>query len=82
MSAVDVVATLGAFLVIVVGVAMLHLFKDVEVGALILFSFPLFFYERLFLFKFSGLADARIISHRHVRLQTRKCKIKMIGVLE
>uniref|UniRef100_A0A3B5AVK6 Magnesium transporter NIPA2-like n=1 Tax=Stegastes partitus TaxID=144197 RepID=A0A3B5AVK6_9TELE len=33
MSAVDVVATLGAFLVIVVGVAMLHLFRDLQVGA-------------------------------------------------
>ncbi|KAK0134655.1 Magnesium transporter NIPA4 [Merluccius polli] len=30
MGGVDIVATLGAFLVIVVGVAMLHLFKDVE----------------------------------------------------
>ncbi|CAL8265504.1 unnamed protein product [Merluccius merluccius] len=32
MGGVDIVATLGAFLVIVVGVAMLHLFKDVEVS--------------------------------------------------
>ncbi|KAM3850023.1 magnesium transporter NIPA4 [Diretmus argenteus] len=31
MEAVDIVATLGAFLVIVVGVAMLHLFKDLQV---------------------------------------------------
>ncbi|XP_047462112.1 magnesium transporter NIPA4 isoform X2 [Mugil cephalus] len=30
MSAVDVVTTLGAFLVIVVGVAMLHLFRDLQ----------------------------------------------------
>lgn len=33
MAAVDVVTTLGAFLVIVVGVAMLHLFKELQVGA-------------------------------------------------
>ena len=32
MSAVDVVTALGAFLVIVVGVAMLHLFRDLQVG--------------------------------------------------
>ncbi|XP_056450467.1 magnesium transporter NIPA4 [Gadus chalcogrammus] len=32
MAGVDVAATLGAFLVIVVGVAMLHLFKDVEIS--------------------------------------------------
>ncbi|XP_029030274.1 magnesium transporter NIPA4 isoform X2 [Betta splendens] len=31
MAAVDVVTTLGAFLVIVVGVAMLHLFKELQV---------------------------------------------------
>uniref|UniRef100_A0A3P8S2P9 NIPA like domain containing 4 n=1 Tax=Amphiprion percula TaxID=161767 RepID=A0A3P8S2P9_AMPPE len=31
MSAVDVVSTLGAFLVIMVGVAMLHLFRDLQV---------------------------------------------------
>ncbi|XP_078142825.1 magnesium transporter NIPA4 isoform X1 [Centroberyx gerrardi] len=31
MAAVDVVATLGAFLVIVVGVAMLHLFRELQV---------------------------------------------------
>ncbi|XP_060941225.1 magnesium transporter NIPA4 isoform X1 [Limanda limanda] len=31
MTAVDVVTTLGAFVVIVVGVAMLHLFKDLQV---------------------------------------------------
>ncbi|XP_051793973.1 magnesium transporter NIPA4 [Acanthochromis polyacanthus] len=31
MSSVDVVSTLGAFLVIVVGVAMLHLFRDLQV---------------------------------------------------
>ncbi|XP_044078523.1 magnesium transporter NIPA4 [Siniperca chuatsi] len=31
MAAVDVVTTLGAFLVIVVGVSMLHLFKEVQV---------------------------------------------------
>uniref|UniRef100_A0A3Q3WJ71 Uncharacterized protein n=1 Tax=Mola mola TaxID=94237 RepID=A0A3Q3WJ71_MOLML len=34
MAAVDVVTTLGAFLVIVVGVAMLHLFKELQVGDL------------------------------------------------
>ena len=33
MTAVDVVTALGAFLVIVVGVAMLHLFRDLQVGA-------------------------------------------------
>uniref|UniRef100_A0A671VYT3 NIPA like domain containing 4 n=1 Tax=Sparus aurata TaxID=8175 RepID=A0A671VYT3_SPAAU len=32
MKPVDVVTTLGAFLVIVVGVAMLHLFKELQVG--------------------------------------------------
>lgn len=32
MAAVDVVTTLGAFLVIVVGVAMLHLFRELQVG--------------------------------------------------
>ncbi len=32
MAAVDVVTTLGAFVVIVVGVAMLHLFKEMQVG--------------------------------------------------
>lgn len=32
MAPVDVVTTLGAFLVIVVGVAMLHLFKELQVG--------------------------------------------------
>lgn len=32
MVAVDVVTTLGAFLVIVVGVAMLHMFKEIQVG--------------------------------------------------
>lgn len=32
MAAVDVVTILGAFLVIVVGVAMLHLFKDLQVA--------------------------------------------------
>uniref|UniRef100_A0A8C6MFM6 NIPA like domain containing 4 n=1 Tax=Nothobranchius furzeri TaxID=105023 RepID=A0A8C6MFM6_NOTFU len=31
MSAVDIITTLSAFLVIVVGVAMLHLFKDLQV---------------------------------------------------
>lgn len=31
MATVDVVTTLGAFLVIVVGVAMLHLFKEMQV---------------------------------------------------
>jgi len=36
MAAVDVVTTLGAFLVIVVGVAMLHLFKEMQVGGLTL----------------------------------------------
>lgn len=34
MVAVDVVTTIGAFVVIVVGVAMLHLFKDLQVGSL------------------------------------------------
>lgn len=33
MSAVDVVTTLGAFVVIVVGVAMLHLFRDFQVNS-------------------------------------------------
>lgn len=32
MAAVDVVTTLGAFVVIVVGVAMLHLFRELQVG--------------------------------------------------
>lgn len=32
MAAVDVATTLGAFVVIVVGVAMLHLFKELQVG--------------------------------------------------
>lgn len=32
MSAVDVVTTLGSFLVIVVGVALLHLFRELQVG--------------------------------------------------
>lgn len=32
MAAVDVVTTLGAFVVIVVGVAMLHLFRKLQVG--------------------------------------------------
>lgn len=32
MSAVDVVTTLGSFLVIVVGVAMLHMFRELQVG--------------------------------------------------
>lgn len=32
MAAVDVVTILGAFLVIVVGVAMLHLFKELQVS--------------------------------------------------
>ncbi|CAL8365596.1 unnamed protein product [Lota lota] len=32
MAGVDVVASLGSFMVIVVGVAMLHLFKDVEIS--------------------------------------------------
>ncbi|MEQ2216654.1 hypothetical protein XENOCAPTIV_019865, partial [Xenoophorus captivus] len=32
MSAVDIVTTLGSFLVIVVGVAMLHLFRELQVG--------------------------------------------------
>lgn len=32
IAAVDVVTILGAFLVIVVGVAMLHLFKELQVG--------------------------------------------------
>lgn len=32
MSAVDIVTTLGSFLVIVVGVAMLHLFREMQVG--------------------------------------------------
>lgn len=31
MTGVDVVGTVGGFLVIVVGVAMLHLFKDLQV---------------------------------------------------
>lgn len=34
MVAVDVVTTIGAFVVIVVGVAMLHLFKELQVGSL------------------------------------------------
>lgn len=34
MAAVDVVTTLGAFVVIVVGVAMLHLFRKLQVGLL------------------------------------------------
>uniref|UniRef100_A0A3B5LDH3 Uncharacterized protein n=1 Tax=Xiphophorus couchianus TaxID=32473 RepID=A0A3B5LDH3_9TELE len=34
MSAVDVVTTLGSFLVIVVGVALLHLFRELQVGIL------------------------------------------------
>uniref|UniRef100_A0A3Q3EMD1 NIPA like domain containing 4 n=1 Tax=Labrus bergylta TaxID=56723 RepID=A0A3Q3EMD1_9LABR len=33
MAIVDVVTTLGAFVVIVVGVAMLHFFRDLQVGA-------------------------------------------------
>lgn len=32
MATVDVVTTLGAFVVIVVGVAMLHLFRQLQVG--------------------------------------------------
>lgn len=32
MAAVDVVTTLGAFVVIVVGVAMLHFFRKLQVG--------------------------------------------------
>lgn len=31
MSAVDVVTTLGSFLVIVVGVAMLHMFRELQI---------------------------------------------------
>lgn len=35
MAAVDVVTTLGAFVVIVVGVAMLHVFRKLQVGSLL-----------------------------------------------
>lgn len=32
MSTIDIVTTLGSFVVIVVGVAMLHLFRELQVG--------------------------------------------------